>query len=395
MIRNDRKGSMGVVVALIIPAVLGFGAMAVASSYLYYRSTVLRQTVSSAALAAATQLTTYYTSGTGSTSAVVSAAQTIATANTPGASFGTVVPASSVVIGNWNAATSTFTSLASSGGTSPNAVQVSGLNTQANGNPIPVLFGGLLGMSNLSVSKTAVASFGTGQNFDTIILNDLSQSFSSEISEQRAADLAILNCVKTTSATTSVFGITTFDGHSSTYVPLTQASTSMSSLTAKINALNYCGTSGMPACTGSNVAAGLYSAIQQFSAVSATNTIKNIILITDGVPNVNSSVTYAKADGVYPTPTSTTPICTTKCTDANLLTAAQDQATNAYAAGISISTIYYTGDTAAGSVASYEASLASLRRGTGVSLVAPTAAKISSVFGGFCATMNSALVSLN
>jgi hypothetical protein len=305
------------------------------------------------------------------------------------------VPASSVVIGNWNAATSTFTSLASSGGTSPNAVQVSGLNTQANGNPIPVLFGGLLGMSNLSVSKTAVASFGTGQNFDTIILNDLSQSFSSEISEQRAADLAILNCVKTTSATTSVFGITTFDGHSSTYVPLTQASTSMSSLTAKINALNYCGTSGMPACTGSNVAAGLYSAIQQFSAVSATNTIKNIILITDGVPNVNSSVTYAKADGVYPTPTSTTPICTTKCTDANLLTAAQDQATNAYAAGISISTIYYTGDTAAGSVASYEASLASLRRGTGVSLVAPTAAKISSVFGGFCATMNSALVSLN
>jgi hypothetical protein len=106
-------------------------------------------------------------------------------------------------------------------------------------------------------------------------------------------------------------------------------------------------------------------------------------------------VTYAKADGVYPTPTSTTPICTTKCTDANLLTAAQDQATNAYAAGISISTIYYTGDTAAGSVASYEASLASLRRGTGVSLVAPTAAKISSVFGGFCATMNSALVSLN
>jgi hypothetical protein len=46
-------------------------------------------------------------------------------------------------------------------------------------------------------------------------------------------------------------------------------------------------------------------------------------------------------------------------------------------------------------VASYEASLASLRRGTGVSLVAPTAAKISSVFGGFCATMNSALVSLN
>jgi Flp pilus assembly protein TadG len=395
MIQRDRRGSMGLVVAMIIPAILGFGAMATATSYLYYRSTVLRQTVSAAALAGGTQLTTYYTSGTGSTSAVVSAAQTIASANTPQSSFGTVVPASDVVVGNWDPTTATFTSLTSNGGDSPNAVQVTGLNTQANGNAIPVFFGGLLGMSSMSLTKTAVASFGTGQNFDTIILNDLSQSFSSEIAEQRAADLAILNCVNTTSSTTSVFGLTTFDGHSVTYVPLTQASTNIATLTSKIAALNYCGTSGAPACTGSNVAAGLYSAIQQFGAVSSTNTIKNIILITDGVPNVNSSVTYAKADGVYATPTSTTAICTTKCTDANLLTAAQDQATNAYAAGISISTIYYSGDTAAGSEASYEASLATLRRGTGVSLVAPTAAKITSVFGGFCATMNSALVSLD
>jgi Flp pilus assembly protein TadG len=395
MIRRDRKGSIGVLVAIIIPVILGFGAMATASSYLYYRSLVLRQTVSAAALAGGTQLVTYYTSGTGSTSQVVSAAQAMASANTPNSSFGTVVPASDVVLGNWNPVTASFTSLASSGGDSPNAVQVTGLNTTANGNAIPVFFGGLLGKSSVSLTKTAVASFGTGQNFDTIILNDLSQSFSSEIAAQRAADLAILNCVNTTSSSTSVFGLTTFDGHSSTYVPLTQASTNIATLTSKINAMNYCGTSGAPACTGSNVAAGLYSAIQQFSSVSAKNTIKNIILITDGVPNVNSSVVYGLADGVFALPTSLTAICTTKCTDANLLTAAQNQATNAFAAGISISTVYYTGDTAANSVASYEASLASLRRGTGVSLVAPTPAKISSVFGGFCATMNSTLVSLN
>lgn len=394
-LRRDRKGSTLLLATLLVPVIVGFGGLAIESAYLYYRNLELRQTVNAAALAGASQLITYYTSGTESTAAVTTAVQTIAKANLPSSQFGSVVPASNVVVGNWNPTTSTFTSLSASGGSSPNAVQVTGLSTKANGNSIPVFFAGMLGMSSVDLTKTAVASFGTGQNFDTIILNDLSQSFSSDISQQRAADLAILNCIKTTSNSTSVFGVTTFDGHSSIYVPLTQASTNMTSLTTKINALNYCGTSGMPACSGSNVAAGLYSAIQQFSSVSSTNTIKNIILITDGVPNANATVVYAKADGIYPTPSSLLPTCTVLCTDANLLTMAQNQATNAAAAGINVSTIYYSGDTASGSQASYTASLASLRRGTGVSLVAPTSAKIASVFGGFCATMNSATVALN
>jgi hypothetical protein len=147
----------------------------------------------------------------------------------------------------------------------------------------------------------------------------------------------------------------------------------------------------MPACSGSNVASGIYSAIQQFSSVSATNTIKNIIIITDGVPNASSGTTYAKADGTYATPTSTTPICSNNCSDANLLTMAHDQATNAWAAGISVSTIYYSGDTATSQQASYTTELASWVRGNGIALVAPTAAKISTVLGGFCATMPSAL----
>jgi Flp pilus assembly protein TadG len=394
-LRRDRSGSTLLLATLLIPVIVDFGGLAIESAYLYYRNIQLRQTDNAAALAGASQLVTYYTSGTGSAAAVTAAVQTIAAANAPNKQFGRVVPASNVVVGNWNATTSTFTSLAASGRSSPNAVQVTGLSTKTNGNSIPVFFAGRLGMSSVDLTKTAVASFGTGQNFDTIILNDLSQSFSSDISEQRAADLAILNCIKTTSNSKLVFGVTTFDGHSSIYVPLTQATSNTTSLTANINALNYCGTSGMPACSGSNVAAGLYSAIQQFSSVSSTNTIKNIILITDGVPNVSAGVVYTTAVGIYPTPSSKTPVCTVLCTDANLLTMAQNQATDAAAASIEISTIYYAGSTATGSQASYTASLASLRRGTGVSLVAPTSAKIASVFGGFCATMTSATVALN
>lgn len=387
----ERRAATAVLVALVFSALLGFTLLSVDASHLYYRKLLLRQTVAAAALAGGNNLKTYYTSGTGSTAAVVSAAQAFALANAPTATYGTVVPASSVVVGNWNPGTSTFTSLATSKGTTPNAIQVTGLNTQANGNAVSLFFGGVIGRPSVDLTATAIATYGTGQNFDTIILNDLSQSFSSEISQQKTADLAILNCVNNSAGSASSFGITTFDGDSSTYQALLQASTSISALTTKINALNYCGQSGMPPCSGSNVAAGLYSAIQQFSTVSSTNTMKNVIVITDGVPNVKSGKTYTQADGIYPTPTSTTPICTNNCTDANLLTMAQDQATVATSAGISISTIYYSGNTASSQQASYAASLATLRRGTGVSLVAPTAATITTVLGGFCATMPSAV----
>lgn len=384
-----RRASVTILVTSLLPALIGFGLLGATAGYLYYRKLLLTQTVSAATLAGASALTTYYT--TGSAATIVSNAQSFAAANEPSQTFGTVVPASNIVVGNWNPANSTFTSLAASGGATPNAVQVTGLNTAANGNAVPVFFGGLVGMSTTDMTVTGVASYGTGKNFDTIIINDLSQSFKSEISEQRAADKAILNCVESSSASASTFGITTIDGHSNIFQSLLQASTNLTSLTSKIDTLNYCDTSGMPACSGSNVASGIYSAIQQFSTVSATNTSKNIIIITDGVPNANSGTTYTTADGIYPTPTSTTPTCTKPCTDANLLTMAQNQATNAIAAGISISTIYYSGDTPTSQQTSYAASLATLRRGTGVSLVAPTPATITTVLGGFCSTMSSGL----
>src|SRR5204863_236695 len=82
----------------------------------------------------------------------------------------------------------------------------------------------------------------TGQSFDTIILNDLSASFSSEISQQRAADLAILNCLHNSSGSGTSFGITTFDGHANIYQALASASGNYASLQTRINALNYCGT---------------------------------------------------------------------------------------------------------------------------------------------------------
>ncbi len=60
--------------------------------------------------------------------------------------------------------------------------------------------------------------------------------------------------------------------------------------------------------------------------------------------------------------------------------------------GINISTIYYSGDTTgATNQAAYAADLKTLVTGTGIALVAPTAATIDSSFASFCASMGSAV----
>lgn len=386
---GQRRGSVGVAAAMMFLAVVTVGAAAVNQASLRHHSILLAHTSQNAALAAAAKLSTYYTSGTQSTEAMVAAAQTIATTNMPPSTWGTVVPADRVVVGNWDSTTMTFTSLAQSGGTAPNAVKVTSLATAANGNPLDGLMPGL-GAGNRDVEKVSIASFGTGQTWNTIITNDLSGSFSGQIANQRAADKAILECVRSSAGSASQFGITTHTGVSSIFQALSQASANHATLSTKIDTLKSCGNSGAPACSGSNVASAIYSARMQFANAAYNGTRKNVVIITDGIPNAVSR-TYTRADGIYPDDTTTTPTCTSRCTDANVWTMATNQASLARAAGISISTIYYSGSTSASSRSSYAAKLAQLTGGTGVAMVAPTANQISGIFAGFCATMSSAL----
>jgi Flp pilus assembly protein TadG len=389
--RMGNRGSMGVMCAVMIPVMIGFGALALNQGYYSYRAQLLRQTVQSAALAAANKLSTYYS--TGSSGTVVSTAQSFGGYNMPSVQYGTVIPSANVVLGTWNSATNTF----SSGGSTPNAVQVTGLNTTANGNPISFWFGSMFGTPSVDLSATTVASYATGytgtggqgvgamgRSFNTIVINDMSQSFSGQISDQATADLAILNCVTGQTGSTSNFGVTFINGHASTYQPLIQAGTNNIALQLKINLITACTILEDPNCsTGSNVASGLYSAIQQFSGATYTGQSKNIVIITDGAPNASHGVNYTTADGVS---------CGTNCSDSDLETAAQTLAATARAAGISISTIYYTGtDTNSTDQANYKAFLASLVTGTGTSLVAPTAAQIDSSYNGVCSTIPSSI----
>jgi Flp pilus assembly protein TadG len=380
-LRRRDRGAMAVLIAAVVaPALIGVGVLAIGQGYYTYRKVILQQAVQAAALAAGNNLATYYS--TGSTATIVAAAQTFAVANMPTAKYGTVIQPANVVVGSWNG--TAFTS----GGTSPNAVKVTGLSTAANGNPIGLFLGSWFGRPTVDYSTTVIAGNGTGggvgsgQAFNTVVINDMSQSFQSEIANQVAADLAMLNCVKGTTGTSSQFGITFVNGHAYTYQALEAASANYTALQTAINAIVQCTAPQDPNCsTGSNIASGMYSAISQLSGLSSTSK-KNIVIITDGVPDAHSGTTYSAADGVT---------CTTNCTDALMQAGAQTQSTRAKTAGISISTIYYSGDTSQQDVSTYSNYLAGLVTGSGIALVAPTSAQINAAFAAFCSTIPSAV----
>ena len=357
----------------MIPALLGLGTLAIDQGYYGYRNLLLKQTTQNAALAAAEKLYTYYSTGLPDT--VRNTAVTYAGLNMPFAQYGNVVTTSNVTLGTWNG--TTFTS----GGTNPTAVQVTGLSTTTNGNAVPLFLGSFFGKPSADISYTVVASYGSGKAFNTIVINDMSQSFSSQLSHQVTADQQILNCVKGVTGATSYFGVTLINGHAFTYIPLTLAQANYTTLNNQVTALTSCSAGGNPNCsTGSNIGSGIYSAIQQFSNASYTGTSKNIVIITDGVPNAKSGENYTTADGVT---------CGKNCQDSDLQAGTQAQATAAKNAGINISTIYYSGNS--GTVASDETFLASLVSGTGTALVAPSAAAIDASYASLCSSIPSVL----
>jgi len=389
---RQRKGAVALLVAALFPASLAVGLLGIDGSRVFFHKLLLRQTAQAASLAGANKLATYYTSQPNSSDQIVAAAQQFATANMPTAQYGTVVPAANVTLGTWDLTNKTFTAVTGTGGT-PNAVQVVAALTGANA--VPTLFGSSFGTTSVPISATAISSYATGKAFHVIMVNDLSGSFSSSISNQRAADTAILDCVKNSAGPTSHYGIVGFTGYSQlTQAPIA-AQANYSALKTKINAVRSCGNAGAPPCSGSNAAAGIYRATKAYSDGWATyaDTNMNIVVITDGVPNANS-MTYGMNEGAYPTPTSATPTCTTACTDANLWTMATNQANYASSLGINVSTIYYSGNTSGSLKATYAAQLAQLRKGTGISLTAPTTAAINASFAAFCATMSSKLMAI-
>jgi len=166
-------------------------------------------------------------------------------------------------------------------------------------------------------------------------------------------------------------------------------STNYRALSDKIKTLTGCsaawGPGGLGGCFGMNLAGALYKARQEFKSERFIGTRKTIVMITHGKISGFGMMDHQKQDGVYWPDGSNTRNCARPklCTDAELSTAATNQATLAGQEGISVNVIYYPGD---GSRPASRAAMEKLVNdaGTGVFMNAPTPSKVPNLFGGLC-----------
>jgi Flp pilus assembly protein TadG len=301
---------------------------------------------------------------------------------------------SNIVVGNWSSS-GVFTPITSSSTLLANAVQVTTQMTATTFfTPMLAIVASGAGFSSMALTAKATAAFtstGTGTTGSSgsligssaklVIVQDISMSFSSSCTYQgikclNYAQTAIQDCAayfKLTGSSQSLFGLSEMTGNSpqtgwkpggwvtgdptytAPYYPLT-APTSSNWVTyptiGKTTTMSTTGTatttpvgcySGSPSssspyfCSGSNVAAGMQSAINQLcpTAGSCGTTVNNgstmeMIVITDGDPNCTSATSQISGQN-----------CSGSNGNSQLLSEAQSLATTAGQDGISVSTIYY------------------------------------------------------
>lgn len=414
-LRSDRRGGMMIFMAFLFPAMIAVGLLAIDAVRAYSQAAMINYATQAAALAAGTQLGNYYTQGAATgTATIQSVATAISQANT--ANLHDVPTTTTVTLGNWDSVASTFTPLGA--GTSPNAIRVIGQGT------IATLLGGTVGQPSLTVTKSAVVTFGSGMAANVIVLNDMGMPGNAAQglgvpgsaqanwwTQQRVADQAILDCLTATGNSVSQFGVTGFVEQPYILQALTTVNSGTNAATMKTklgNALDatyqYCRqTKSAKACHGSNVAAGIYSAIQQFSQAAYTGTSNHIVIITNELPvydPVAAAVTYTTAMGTgvsvsggKGTGRSATALCGTSpvCNATYLLEMAEGQAAGAgtgvaVAGGgtvaFTVSSIYFSGDasTPSGSATAYATEIASWAKNGGLAL--QTSSLTDSVSGG-------------
>ncbi len=191
---------------------------------------------------------------------------------------------SNIVVGTWNTSTQTFT--ASSGSGTANACQVTVPLTATNGNPVSLFFAQVLGDKTANVSSTAIAG---GGRWDVVITIDRTASFETDLATAVSGIQNVLTAMNTYSPT-SYLGVTTFNGQSYTNAAMQPVGTNFSTLKAAIAAIQDCQDGG-PACSGSDLAAGMAGGIALFSSSGyspPSGTRQAVIFVSDGAANVTN-----------------------------------------------------------------------------------------------------------
>jgi len=249
---------------------------------------------------------------------------------------------SDIELGTWNASTGQFTVLNGNNESKANAIRVNGLLAAGRGTGVNLAFMGSI--SNRKTIDLKVSSIGAAavDAVDLMLVQDVSGSFTNEISIAKTGDTALLNSLNTTGSKSS-FGITVFTGTAKTVTSPTGVVNNIGPLRSSLNSLSV-GGNGMPAIiSGTDIAAGMEKAIAALNSYSSSNNNRTMVIVSDGEPS-------ASLFGAHPFYSAN-----------QLLALAQSDADTAWAAGINIYVVFWnsSNDTRAA------ANLRSLVRGKG------------------------------
>lgn len=422
---GDRRAGVAVFIALFFPMAIALGLLAVDGVRAYSQASQINFATQAAALAAGSQLGDYYSQGaTAGGVAIQAAATTISNANF--VSLANVTNRSATVtLGRWDSTNSTFTVLGE--GTNPNAAKVVGQGT------INTILGGAFGIPTLPVTKIAVATLGTPGPFNIVVLNDMGANNSKNAlggvggtsgaqsqlwAQQQAADQAILKCIQNSGNTSSKMGVIGFiaQGYVVQSLKTVNSGSNAATIKSAISSATYCAhDKAQPQCYGTNVAGGIYAAISQFSGVTGNN---NILIITNQEPlsnNTGNPIIYTASDGTKTvvtnyqltmgtgvsvangvgTGSSATALCgnSPTCTSAMLLEMAEGQAAAAGAAGITVSVVYFSGDsgTPSGSANAYYTEMSGWVKNGGLAQTTSTLSAVPGLAGNVCRMIGATL----
>jgi Flp pilus assembly protein TadG len=140
----DQGGSITIVAAVMLVALMGMGAIVVDLSHSWNIQARLQGTADASSLGGAQMLP--------DTAAATAKALDLATRNVP-SNYGTVLASSDVVFGNYDPTSSAWTA----NGSPTNAVRVVTSRTAAKGNAAPRFFAGVLGLNSADIVTSALA----------------------------------------------------------------------------------------------------------------------------------------------------------------------------------------------------------------------------------------------
>jgi Ca-activated chloride channel family protein len=170
-IAHPRRGSMIVLSALLLVVVIAFVAFAVDLSFISMTKSQLQNAADSASLATVLALAN---TPLDDNQREEKARQWDVTYAESNHGHGEVLENADITLGHWDSKTRTFAELAPGG--NPNAAQVVVRRSMSGGNEVPLFFAPVMGLSNVDVTATAVATIGEDDPRDIILVIDCSKS---------------------------------------------------------------------------------------------------------------------------------------------------------------------------------------------------------------------------